>query len=163
MSSNPLSEHAEVLLPAMARALGRIRYLAEDLPDIADVLDAMDGAIATGISIPVEEVPEATGTAKSLSESERALDALLSRALLKLPDDLTAGLPENDFDAAMEREFQTSWQKSAEAVAAGELNHATLILQHTSYSALARIETGLANWAHCLEAATYRRNPPERT
>ncbi|MFD7919701.1 hypothetical protein ACFV3R_10790 [Streptomyces sp. NPDC059740] len=163
MPSHPEHERAEILLPAMARALGRIRYLAEDLPDIADVLDAMDEAIAAGISIPVEEVPEATGTAKSLSESERALDALLSRALLKMPDDLTAGLPEHDFDAAMEGEFQNSWQKTAEAVATGELNQATLILQHTSYPALARIENGLANWAHCLEAAAFRRNPPDRT
>ncbi|MFI2613179.1 hypothetical protein [Kitasatospora sp. NPDC018614] len=147
----------------MTRALGRIRYLAKDLADIADVFDDMDQAIAAGISIPVEEVPEMTGTAESLSESERALDALLSRALLKLPEDLMAGLPEDDFDTAMERQFQTSWQKAAEAIAAGELHYATQVLQHTPYSALARIEKGLAHWAHCLEAAQFRRNPPERT
>jgi len=161
--SLPEHERAEILLPAMARALGRIRYLTKDLADIADVFDDMDRAIADGMSIPVEEVPEMTGTAESLSESERALDALLSRALLKLPEDLTAGLPEDDFDTAMERQFQISWQKAAEAIAAGELNHATRVLQHTPYPALARIEKGLAHWAHCLEAAEFRRNPPERT
>lgn len=163
MPSPPEHERAEILLPAMARALGRIRYLAKDLPNIADVFDDMDQAIADGISIPVEEVPEMTGTAESLSESERALDALLSRALLKLPEDLTAGLPEDHFDRATEQQFQTSWQKAAEAIAAGELNQATQVLQHTPYSALARIEKGLAHWAHCLEAAQFRRNPPERT
>ncbi|MER5988655.1 hypothetical protein [Streptomyces sp. NPDC001787] len=163
MPTDPERERAEILLPAMARALGRIRYLAHDVPDIADVLDTMDRSIADGTAIPVDQVPEATGTAKSPSESERALDALLSRALLNMPDGLTAGLPGSDVDAAVEQEFQTAWQKAAEAVATGELSQATSILQHTSYPSLARIENGLANWAHCLEAAKFRRNPPERT
>ncbi|MFJ8752240.1 hypothetical protein ACIREO_23330 [Streptomyces sp. NPDC102441] len=156
-------ERAEILLSAMARTLGRIRYLAQDVPDIADVFDVMDRDIADGINVPVDQVPEATGTAMSLSESERAMDALLSRALLNIPDGLTAGLPDDDFDAAMELEFQTAWHKAAETVATGELSQATSILQHTSYPTLARIETGLADWAHCLEAAKFRRNPPERT
>ncbi|MFJ6438828.1 hypothetical protein [Streptomyces sp. NPDC091416] len=147
----------------MARALGRIRYLTKDLPDIADVFDTMDQAIAHDLAIPVEEVPEVTGTAEFLSEGERALDALLSRALLVPPEGPTAGLPEGDLDQAMEHDFQTSWLKVAGSLADGELNHATLVLQHTPYSTLARIESGLAQWAYCLEAAKFRRDPPERT
>ncbi|MEU5958211.1 hypothetical protein [Streptomyces sp. NPDC047525] len=94
MPPDPEHERAKILLPAMARALGRIRYLAERDPVITDVLDTMDRAIAESISIPVDRVPEATSTAKSPTESERAVDALLSRALLVRPEDLTAGLRE---------------------------------------------------------------------
>lgn len=94
MPSDPEPERAKILLPAMARALGRIRYIAERDPVITDVLDTMDRAIAESISIPVDRVPEATSTAKSPTESERAVDALLSRALLIRPEDLTAGLRE---------------------------------------------------------------------
>ncbi|MFC4328294.1 hypothetical protein ACFPC0_10700 [Streptomyces andamanensis] len=151
---------AGIQMAAMQRALGRIRYIAKGSPEVADVFDVMDKALASALSIPVDEVPGATGTAPAMSDEERALERLLAEAKLvsALTDADRVGILQ-----AMDLEFQSVWQKVTGLVAMGELNHATAILQQSSYVTTARFEKHLATLAHCLEAAEFRRNPPTRT